>query len=113
MLLKIHVVTGILGLLSGLTILFLTKGDKTHQKIGKVFLYSMLISAVTGIVLFYFRQSIFFFIVGIFTLHLIGTGSRFIYLKLVNNEKAEAKILDWVLTLAMLISGLVMIYRSQ
>ena len=112
MLIKLHVISGIIGLLTGLSILFLKKGDKIHKKTGKVFLHSMLVSALTGLALSYILQNVFFFVVGIFTLYLVGTGSRFIYLKLVNNEKAEPKILDWVLTIAMLISGLVMIYMG-
>jgi len=110
LLLLSHIIAGFIGLLSGLAVLVLKKGDKCHKLMGQVFLYAMLFTALVGLILAYTTSSIFFFVVGIFTIYLVGTGSRYIYLKLQGADKASAKPLDWVLTILMLLSGLFMVY---
>ena len=110
MLLVTHIVSGLIGLLSGLVILILKKGDSRHKTLGKVFLYAMMLSAIVGLVLSHLRSSIFFFVIGVFTIYLVGTGSRYIYLKLKGNDTASPKLLDWLLTILMLLSGLFMVF---
>ena len=46
--------------------------------------------------------------VGIFTVYMVGTGHRYIYLKLIGKNQ-KPQLLDWMLTLSMAISGIVLI----
>ena len=109
MLLTIHVILGFIGLTAGIFVLFLKKGNQLHKKIGSVFLYAMLLSALTALLLSYFRSNVFLFAIGIFTLYLIGTGSRYIQLKAIGSLSAKPKIVDWVLSGLMLISGIALV----
>ncbi len=52
------------------------------------------------------------FAIGVFTIYLIGTGSRHVYLKL-KGEIAESKALDWLLTILMLASGLFLLFLAN
>jgi uncharacterized membrane protein len=106
MLLTIHVILGFIGLTAGIFVLFLKKGNQLHKKIGSVFLYAMLLSALAALLLSYFRSNVFLFAIGIFTLYLIGTGSRYIQLKATGSLSAKPKMVDWVLSGLMLVSGI-------
>jgi uncharacterized membrane protein len=107
-LLLIHVILAIIGLVAGTIVLFLKKGDKRHKQLGKVFMWNMLTTAFIALILAAIKSSLFLFIVGVFSIYLIGTGTRFIQLKL-NNEVVNAKWMDWALTIFMAISGVIFI----
>ena len=49
--LSIHILAGVVGLLSGFTSLFAAKGARLHRQSGNVFVWSMLIMGVSGAVL--------------------------------------------------------------
>ena len=49
-LIVIHFVSGAIGLLSGFVVIALTKGNKTHKRIGQVYFYSMLLLGVSGVI---------------------------------------------------------------
>ena len=55
MLLPLHVAGGILGILSGLVALYVLKGGAVHRKSGTVFVYAMLVMALTGAVMSFGR----------------------------------------------------------
>lgn len=46
--------------------------------------------------------------VGVFTIYLVGTGKRYIYLKMLGSGQRPA-ILDWIITTGMLLAGLLFI----
>jgi uncharacterized membrane protein len=54
-LLPLHVAGGILGILSGLVALYVLKGSTLHRKSGTVFVYAMLVMALTGAVMSFGR----------------------------------------------------------
>lgn len=105
-LLLIHVILGASGLLCGTVVLFSQKGDKKHKKMGKFFLLTMLGAAFLALGFAALKGNIFLFVVGIFTIYLIGTGARFIKLKLKSDE-VKPTWLDWTLSIFMLLSGVV------
>lgn len=80
-LLNIHIVFGALGLLSGSINLMLKKGGVIHKKIGFTFVLSMLITGISALLLATFSFNVFLFIVGIFTIYLVGTGQRYMQLR--------------------------------
>ena len=81
-LLFIHVTGGAISLLTGTVNLIRKKGDKIPRKIGKIFTYAMLATGFCSLGLAIIHPNFFLFIVGSFTIYLVGTGSRYIYLKL-------------------------------
>lgn len=107
-LLAVHIIGGATGLFTGTINLVRKKGDKRHRLAGKIFLYAMLTAGFSSLILSALHPNSFLFIVGIFTIYLVGTGNRFLYLKMLGKEQ-RAKLADWVLTIAMLITGIVFI----
>lgn len=103
--LTIHVIAGIIGLFTGSINLVRKKGDKTHQSIGRIFTYGMITTGFSGLIMTLLHPSYFLFIVSIFTIYLIGTGNRYIHLKLLAREQGP-KVIDWVLTIGMLLMGI-------
>lgn len=77
-LIGIHVAFGSIALLTGSLVLVLKKGDQRHQKIGKVFYSSMLLSAVVACLLALLPQheNVFLFCIGLFTIYLLLAGYR-------------------------------------
>ena len=106
--LTLHIVGGTLGLLTGSVNLFRKKGDTNHKKIGKLFTFSMFMSGLAALVLSFLNQSDFLFMTGIFTLYLVSSGHRYLHLKPIET-KPEPKILDWFITITMLLSGILFI----
>lgn len=106
--LTLHIIAGTLGLLSGTINIIGKKGGHIHRLVGKVFLYSMLMVSVSAFVLSIIHPNYFLFIVGVFTLYLVSSATRYLELKqLVSGQKPKA--LDWALTYFMLIFGIVFI----
>ena len=68
----------------------------------------MLTTGLSALVLSILHPSHFLFIVGVFTIYLVATGNRYIYLKLLGFNQRPA-ILDWTITLAMLVVGIIFI----
>lgn len=100
----LHIIGGSLGLLTGLFNILRTKGDKIHKLVGKVFYYSMFTAGVSSLVLSVLHPNYFLFMVGVFTLYMIITGTRYLALKGNNTKPAS---IDWAVTVAMLIAGVV------
>ena len=51
----------------------------------------------------------FLFVVGVFTIYLVGTGNRYIYLQLLGKTQ-RAKIVDWALSVGMFLMGIAFIF---
>lgn len=107
-LLILHITCGAIGLLSGTFNIIRRKGDHLHRRIGLIFAWTMIINGISAISLSLINPNYFLTIIGIFTLYMVGTGYRYIYLRmhLVNNDP---KALDWLLTSGMAVAGLAFI----
>lgn len=106
--LTLHIIGGAAGLLTGTINLVRKKGGKDHRLIGKVFVYSMLTVGFSSLVLSVLHPSYFLFIVGVFTIYLVGTGHRYLSLKMLGNGQRPA-IMDWSMTIGMLLLGFLFI----
>ncbi len=106
--LALHIIGGSVGLFTGTINLVRKKGDKNHKLIGKIFAYSMLVAGCSALILSLIHPNYFLFIIGVLTLYLVGTGYRYIYLKLLGSNQ-KPKLLDWVITIGMLLAGVVFI----
>jgi len=104
----LHIIAGTLGLISGTINIIYKKGGRTHRTIGNVFLYSMLTVSISAFFLSIIHPNYFLFIVGVFTLYLVASGTRYLHLKqLIKGQKA--KLIDWILTYFMLFFGIAFI----
>ena len=106
--LTLHIIGGALGLITGTINLIRKKGDKNHKFIGKLFVYGMLTAGFSAFALSILHPNYFLFIVGVFTIYLVGTGKRYIYLKMLSIDQSPT-IIDWILTIGMLVAGFVFV----
>lgn len=104
----LHIIGGSIGLLTGCFNVFAKKGDRKHRIIGRLFFFSMLLTGFSSIILSTMHPNYFLFMVGVFTLYMVGTGKRYIYSKMLN-AKEKPKLMDWVITITMLLAGVLFI----
>ena len=108
-LLIIHIITGISGLVTGTINISRKKGDELHKNIGVFYFFSMLINGFTALLMSVLHLNLFLFIVGVFSIYLVFTGQRYLLFKKMNKgEKAE--VLDWALSIFMLLFGIVFVF---
>jgi len=100
----IHIAGGTTGLLTGLINIIQKKGGQRHKQIGKVFYFSMLMAGFSSLVLSCLHTNYFLFMVGLFTLYMIGSGQRYLIHKKTETQGVEK--IDWVISIIMLIGGL-------
>ena len=101
-----HAVFGSLALLTGLIALLVKKGSIIHKRFGRLFYYSMLITACLALFVSTLpgHQSPFLFVIGIFSSYFILTGYRAIRFKNKNPQ-----LIDFIISWVMIITGLAMI----
>lgn len=107
--LALHVTGGTVGLLSGTINIVRKKGDKKHKLTGKFFLYGMLLTGISSIILSLLHPNYFLFIVGIFTIYMTISGTRYLYLKDLSENKKNL-LLDWILSGWMLLFGIAFLF---
>lgn len=102
-----HAGLGGIALLTGLISISSKKGGQLHRKSGKVFVISMILSAITAIFVSVQEnhQSPFLLAIGIFSLYLTIGGYRATKLK-----KGQSLLFDKIVALLMIFTGLLMIF---
>lgn len=92
----LHVAGGTIGLISGTIAAAVIKGKKTHLLNGKIFFYAMLTASLSALVISNLpgHHSIFLFAVGGFTLYMIFSGYRAVWLK--RNFGKSTQAFNWV-----------------
>jgi uncharacterized membrane protein len=103
-LLIVHIISGASGLITGSLNMARKKGDQNHRRMGKVFSYSMLTAGFSALALASLHPNTFLFIVGIFTIYLVGSGHRYIYLRLLGQAQ-KPTLIDWALSTGMFLFG--------
>ena len=106
--LTLHITGGAVGLFTGTWNLVSRKGDKGHRLRGKWFVRGMLTAGASALALSVMHPSPFLFIVGIFTLYLVGTGTRILKLKKLGKSQRPL-VIDWILLIGMILSGFVFV----
>lgn len=101
----LHITGGAIGLITGTINILRKKGGKSHVLVGKLFIYGMSVAGISALVLSIIRPNYFLFIVGIFTLYMISTGTRYIHKKMLGLEQKPA-LIDWIITITMLFVGI-------
>ena len=80
------------------------KGGKRHRKIGRLFVTGMMLTGGSAILMAQNKPNPFLFIIGMFTIYLVGTADRYIKLK-----QNKPFLIDWVYTLSMFVFGSIFI----
>lgn len=106
-LIPIHVALGATALVAGAIALSTTKGARWHRLSGKVFFYTMLVSAITACVVAMLPGHInyFLFAIGMFSSYFVLTGYRSLQYK----KPPEDLMPDRIMAIALLILGVGMI----
>ena len=107
LLIIIHASLGGLALLFGLLSIIVEKGKRLHTTFGKIFYYSMLISAFMAIVIAIMPHhgNPFLFAIGVFSSYFIVSGKRAIKFKTIK----QTPIIDKIIALIMIFTGVLMI----
>ena len=105
----VHAVSGSLGLLAGLIALIVKKGGLIHRRFGLLFYYSMLGATASALIISVSpnHESIFLFVVGIFSSYFVMSGDRALRFK-----SEIPNYVDYTITIIMIITGIVMIAVS-
>jgi len=106
--LVLHITGGAIGLITGTINILKKKGGKSHILVGKLFIYGMATAGFSALVLSIMHPNYFLFIVGIFTLYMISTGTRYIRKQMLGLEQKPG-LIDWMITISMLIVGIAFI----
>jgi len=100
-LLAIHILAGIVSLLSAALAVSSAKGTKPHVLSGRTYFWGMAIIFSTAIPMSIISSNIFLFLIAIFSFYLAFAGMRF-----ARNRKGVASILDWIAIGLMIFSGI-------
>ena len=100
-LLAIHILAGIVSLLSAALAVSSAKGTKPHVLSGRTYFWGMAIIFSTAIPMSIISSNIFLFLIAIFSFYLAFAGMRF-----ARNRKGVATILDWIAIGLMIFSGI-------
>ncbi len=102
-----HATLGSLAMLSGTVAIVAKKGSRVHRRSGLLFYYSLVLSTCISLLISlstaHFNLPLA--LIGIFTLYLLLSGYRCLSF---NHNDHNFKI-DWLITLVMLLSGIVMV----
>ena len=102
-----HIVFGSIALISGTISLTTKKGNSLHKKAGKVFYYTLFISALISLIVAIMpdHQSPFLFCLGLFSIYFIFGGYRSLKFK----KKNILLTLDKIIAYFIIILGIIMI----
>lgn len=101
----IHILAGSLTLLSGFVAMISKKGQFGHRVSGKIFFWSMTITTVLGLNAGIFKPEYHIFIpIALISFYQVASGYRILFIKTLNKGQ-KPKIVDWALTIGMLITS--------
>lgn len=100
----LHILTGSTALLAGPIAMFNQDGGKIHRLSGKIYVWSMYVIFITSMILSVYRNNLFLFLVGIFSMYLVAGGHRALSLKLLHKGQKAAGI-DWFILILSAIAG--------
>jgi uncharacterized membrane protein len=100
----IHITGGAVALLSGVMAMSAKKGQKNHRLFGKIFFWSMALTCVLGLNAGIFRHGYLIFIpIALISFYQVASGYRILYIKNLHTGQ-KPLLVDWVLTVGMLIT---------
>lgn len=72
--LLLHIAAGHIALISGLIVMIIRKGDQRHQRLGRVFYYSLLVVSASALLLSLTKENWFLLHIGIFVFYQAQSG---------------------------------------
>lgn len=114
-LLMLHIAGGGAGLLAGTISAAVKKGGPLHVWCGKVFSIGMILASISALVLSNMpgHHSLFLFAVGGFSLYMVLTGHRMIYLKRALRQSHQPMgFIDLLITLFGICFAIFLVYQS-
>jgi len=104
----VHAFFGGLGLITGIGSVMVKKGSKNHKKLGKLFSIGMVTSSLISMPISWMpnHESLFLFLMGLFTIYLVVSGNRGLTFK----SKDNADWIDKAISGSMLLAAAVMIF---
>ncbi len=111
-LIYIHAFAGGIGLITGFWAMAVGKGQKVHKSVGKIFSWSLGISAAISLLIAVMpkHHNPFLFLIGVFTLYLIAAGNR--ALKLKGSKLQSVALTDKILSGSILLFAIVMVFKG-
>jgi len=105
----IHAFLGGIGLLTGIGSMAVKKGGKLHKRMGKIFTLSMITSCIIIVPISWLpnHESLFLFLISLFTIYLVLIGRRALTFK--SRKKLKAETVDIAISATMLIFSLFML----
>ncbi|MFL2791203.1 MAG: hypothetical protein ACJZ8V_00820 [Paracoccaceae bacterium] len=100
-LLSIHILAGIIALISATTSISSEKGKRIHVLSGRTYFRCMVAIFLTAIPMSIINSNIFLFLIAIFSFYLAFAGMRF-----ARNRKGVATIVDWIAVYLMIFSAI-------
>lgn len=100
-LLPIHIIAGLTAIISGFVALYTLKGAKRHRRSGMIFVYAMLIVAITGIVMGASISEMSAVIPGTLAFYLVITALRSVQRPVLNFHWLDLGIMFFALALSM------------
>ncbi len=93
--LLIHVLGGIISLITGIFVLFLPKGGRWHLNFGWIYFFAMAIVFLSSLLVSIYKNNIFLLLIGFFSFYLVHTGVRFRFIR----DEGSVKWWDKVFTI--------------
>ena len=93
-----HIAAGSISLLCGTINMIAKKGGKLHRKVGRLFVAFMMLTGLSALVMAQIKPNAFLFIIGVFTIYLVGTADRYS-----KPFKDKPLLIDWVYSLSMFV----------
>lgn len=103
-----HIAAGLLALFSGLMALSARKFGPLHPRVGRIYLFSVLVVVVTAVSMSLLKWNLFLLTIGLFTAYQLYAGKRSLV-----NKSLYPNQLDWVFWTMGLLNGLVMVSQQQ
>ena len=107
----IHIVSGLLALITGFISMLNSKGGKRHRLTGKIFFWGITGVFISATIIAVAKSLAFLFMVGFFSYYLACSGYRSLHLKKLHlNQRPE--LLDWFISTVGILAGAGLIWFS-
>lgn len=105
----IHAFLGGIGLITGFGSMAVKKGGKLHKRMGKIFAISMIVSCLIILPISWLpnHESLFLFLISLFTIYLVLIGRRALTFK--SRKKIKAAPIDLTISTIMLLFSVFMV----
>ncbi len=107
-----HIVSGLLGLVTGTLSMATVNTTSKHKKIGKYFFYAMIGIFATSIYLSFAKNNLFLLLVGFFSFYLAATGYRALYFKKLHIQAIKPTLVDYLINYTGVAAGLALLLLS-